>query len=99
MKPSELEARIVAAYREGKKVTSIEQEFGIDRRTLYHVLKRSGLTPNRRPHERDSRDATVAGLYELIRHQDRRIEELIEERDRLARQVKRLERRGPTRMS
>jgi len=74
---SDREAEIIAAYRRGDKVTQIEHDFGVGRSTLYHVLKRSGVKPSRTRDQLDagSRDSTLAGLHELIRHQDRLIAE------------------------
>jgi transposase-like protein len=76
---SEREAAIVAAYQAGTKVSAIEAEFGVGRSTLYHVLRRSGVMPARSRKQLDaaSHDTALAGLHELIRHQDH----LLAERD------------------
>lgn len=88
-KPTERERAMVAAYREGDKVTDIEQRFGVGRSTLYHVLRRSGVTPARshRQVTAASGDARLAGLAELILHQDKLILELQASNKRLTRQV------------
>lgn len=77
MTATEREAAMIARYREGAKVTDIEAEFGVGRSTLYHVLRRSGVTPSRsrRAVDAASGDARLAGLAELIAHQDRLIAE------------------------
>ena len=71
------EAAIVAAYLAGKKVHQIEAEFGVGRSTIYHFLRRSGQVPARTQRRFDAaaKDAALAGLYELIQLQDRRIAE------------------------
>ena len=72
------EQEMIAAYRAGEKVSAIEARFGIARSTLYHVLRRSGITPKRTAREVNaaSGEARLAGLAELISHQDRLIVEL-----------------------
>lgn len=69
----EREAAIVAAYKAGKKIAVIQAEFEVGRTTLYHILRRSGVMPSRsrKNLEAASRDAALAGLHELISHQDR----------------------------
>lgn len=73
------EQAVVAAYQAGKKITQIEAEFGVGRSTLYHILRRSGVMPARSRKQLDAatRDSALAGLHELIMHQDR----LLAERD------------------
>jgi len=72
------ERDMIAAYRAGAKVTDIEGRFGVGRSTLYHVLRREGIKPQRTKSQVDaaSGDARLAGLAELITHQDRLIAEL-----------------------
>lgn len=71
------EAAMIAAYQSGKKVTVIEQEFEVGRSTLYHILRRAGVMPSRSRKNLDagSRDTIVAGLRELIAHQDKLLAE------------------------
>lgn len=78
MKAKERESAIIAAYQRGDRIEQMEQEFGVGRSTIYHILRRTGVQPNRSRHElRDAaNDATIAALYELIMFQDRRIVEL-----------------------
>ena len=76
-KASDLEAALVEAYASGMKVTAIEERFGVGRSQLYHILRRNGVVPSRTRRQLDagSRDEILAGLHELIRHQDRLLEE------------------------
>lgn len=85
---------MVAAYRAGEKVTAIEERFGVGRSTLYHILRREGVTPqrSRRQVEAASGDARLAGLAELIAHQDGLIAELQETNAAQARRIAKLER-------
>jgi len=71
------EAAIIAAYRDGRKVTEIQETFQVGRTTLYHILKRNDVVPSRTRRQLDaaSRDEALAGLHELIRHQDQLIAE------------------------
>lgn len=73
----EREVAIVAAYLAGKKITDIEHTYGVGRSTIFHYLRRADKVPNRsrRQLEGPSKDAALAGLYELIGHQDKRIAE------------------------
>jgi transposase len=75
---TEREQAMIEAYRAGKKVTAIEAEFKVGRSTLYHVLRRSGVVPSRTRSQVDaaSGDARLAGIAELVAHQDGLIEEL-----------------------
>lgn len=86
---------IIEAYLAGKKIASIEHEFGVGRSTIYHVLRRSGQVPARsqRRIEGASKDAALAGLYELIRHQDRTIEDLEARIEPLVAEINRLRRK------
>lgn len=81
----EREAAIVSAYLAGRKVHQIEEEFQVGRSTIYHFLRRSGQLPARTQRRFDAaaKDAALAGLYELIRLQDRRIEEEVAANDAL----------------
>ena len=85
---TEREAAMIAAYRAGAKVTAIEAEFGVGRSTLYHVLRRAGVTPARSRKQTDaaSGDARLAGLAELIAHQDGLIRELQDRNAKLERE-------------
>lgn len=71
------EDAIVGAYLAGMKIENMEHRFGVGRSTIYHVLRRSNVLPSRsrRRVEGASKDAAIAGLYELIKHQDRVIAE------------------------
>ena len=86
------EQAIIAAYKAGKKWSELEAEFGVGRSTLSHVLRRSGTLPNRarRKLDQGSAEQALAGLYELIAHQDRRIAELEAENQRYEAKLRRL---------
>jgi transposase len=87
------EAAIVAAYAAGVKVADIEREFGVGRSTIYHFIRRSGGHPSRSPRvDSGAKDAALAGLYELLQLQDRRIEEQNVELAALRATCRRLER-------
>lgn len=94
MTTAERERAMVAAYRAGEKVTAIEERFGVGRSTLYHILRREGVTPgrSRRQTEAASGDARLAGLAELISHQDQVILELRAENAAQAKRITKLER-------
>lgn len=72
------EAEIVKAYLAGKKITEMEAQFGVQRSTIYHILRRQGQLPKRRTGrmQAETVDAVMAGLYEMIEHQDKLIGEL-----------------------
>jgi transposase len=88
------EREMIAAYRRGEKVTDIEERFAVGRSTLYHVLRRAGVTPQRSRRQVDaaSGDARLAGLAELISHQDRLIQELQAAAAAATKKITRLER-------
>jgi len=88
------ERDVIAAYRAGAKVTDIETRFGVGRSTLYHILRRKGIKPMRTKSqvEAASGDARLAGLAELITHQDRLIAELQEREAATAKKLAKLQR-------
>jgi transposase len=94
MTSEEREREMIAAYRRGEKVTDIEERFEVGRSTLYHVLRRAGVTPQRSRRQVDaaSGDARLAGLAELISHQDRLIQELQAKLDTATKRVTKLDR-------
>jgi len=91
---TERERAMINAYRAGVKVTEIEQRFGVGRSTLYHILRREGVTPQRSRRQVDaaSGDARLAGLAELIAHQDALIAELQANAASTAKRLAKLER-------
>lgn len=93
-KAEQRERDVIAAYRAGEKVTSIEERFGVGRSTLYHLLKREGVKPGRTKSQVDaaSGDARLAGLAELISHQDQLILELQANARSAAKKIAKLER-------
>jgi uncharacterized coiled-coil protein SlyX len=88
------ERDIIAAYRAGEKVTVIEARFNVGRSTLYHLLHREGIKPgrSRTQVEAASGDARLAGLAELISHQDRLIQELQANAAAMKKRIAKLER-------
>lgn len=87
---------IVKAYMAGMKVTEMEERFEIGRSTIYHVLRRSGTLParTRRRMEAAGKDLALAGLYELIAHQDNAIQERDERIAELERQLRTAQRKA-----
>lgn len=88
-KATDLEAALVDAYASGMKVTDMEEHFKVGRSQLYHILRRQGVVPSRTRRQLDAgtRDQILAGLHELIRHQDEVIAERDAEIQRLRRQL------------
>lgn len=74
----EVEDGIVQAYKNGTKLRDIEQQFGVARATVYWVLQRNKVTPNRvKPGARLAGDsATLSHLYGMIEAQDMYIKAL-----------------------
>lgn len=75
----ELELAVVAAYGSGQRLDEIEAEFDVTRTFIYWALRKHGKQPNRVQQRRrltKSESDTVAALYELVTHQDRRIQSL-----------------------
>ena len=74
----EQQAEIVAAYQSGDKIHDIEARFGVARATIYWILENSKITPNRiqRGRRLVGDDQALAQLYDLIKAQDERIQEL-----------------------
>jgi transposase-like protein len=77
----EVAAQIIEAYQRGDKVRDIEQRHGIARATLYWVLDRAEVTPDRAKKSiRQSGDlATMSHLYRIIESQEVYITELEEQ--------------------
>lgn len=74
---AEREQVVIEGYQKGMKLTQIEQEAGISRATVYWILDKNGISPDRAHRRQRIVDvATVATLYELIQHQDARIIDL-----------------------
>ena len=91
---SKLRKQVVAAYIKGIKIREIEEQFDLQRGTIYWILEREGVTPTRaRPAARmTGGDEQLAQLYAIITAQDQRIRELEEliEQARLDRKPNRL---------
>ena len=69
---------IVAAYQRGDKVQDIQQQFGIARATIYYVLEKAEVTPNRvkRGIRLTGDSQQLAQLYDLVNAQNARILQL-----------------------
>lgn len=79
--PDEVQEAIAADYLAGKKLRTIEQTYDITRSTVYWVLQRKGVAPQRtKPKSRLNLDADdpqlLRKLYDVIDAQDQRIREL-----------------------
>jgi transposase len=88
MSASDREQAMIAAYKAGEQVTSIQKRFDVPRSSLYHILKRAGVKPSRSARRVDaaSGEARLAWLAELIQHQDRLIQEAAERERKLVRE-------------
>jgi transposase len=80
----EVRERVIAAYRGGDKIQSIQDRFDVSRSTIYWILEKAGVSPDRvqRGRRLVGDDQQLAQLYELIESQDERIrslEELVRE--------------------
>lgn len=74
----EVAAAVVAAYQRGDKIRTIEADHGIARATVYWILERAAVTPDRvkRGRRLVGDDQQLAQLYDLIQAQDERIQRL-----------------------
>lgn len=74
----EVRAAVVDAYQRGDKIQAIEERHGIARATIYWILEKAEVTPNRVKRGRrlvgDSQQ--LAQLYDLVTAQNERILEL-----------------------
>ena len=62
---AEVEASILTAYHQGTKTEDIQAHLGITRASIYNVLKRNGLKPDRLGKPRQKPPITQKGLKRL----------------------------------
>lgn len=62
---NEIETSIVAAYQQGVKTEDIQAHLGITRASIYNVLKRNNLKPNRAGKPRQKLPISQKGLKRL----------------------------------
>lgn len=80
----QLEEAVVAAYKEGRKIREICDDFGVEPNAIYYMLDRHGVVADRVKRRKRLLDAqSVDSLLKLIDHQNARIEEEVEARRRL----------------
>lgn len=85
------EQAIVAAYKEGRKISAIVAEHEVSESMVYYVLDKHGVSPSRIHRKaRFTKDGAIATLYEalaatsqMIETKDARIAELEAENERL----------------
>lgn len=75
----EVAASIIEAYKRGDKIRTIVEEHGVAKATVYWVLERGDVTPDRvkRGRRLVGDDQQLAQLYDLIQAQDERIQALV----------------------
>lgn len=66
-----LAAKVVAAYRDGLKISAIEREFNVPPATIYWMLDQAGAAPDRmrRADRLAGNRVQMAHLYEIIKEQ------------------------------
>jgi hypothetical protein len=71
---------VVRAYQDGEKLRDIELKFGVARATVYWLLEKAAVSPNRiqRGRRMVGDDQQLAQLYTLIEAQDARLQEVTE---------------------
>jgi hypothetical protein len=71
---------VVKAYQDGEKLRDIELRFGVARATVYWLLEKAAVSPNRiqRGRRMVGDDQQLAQLYALIDAQDERLQEVTE---------------------
>ena len=71
----ETAAAIVRAYQQGVKIQDIQERHGVARATIYYVLEKAEVTPNRvkRGRRLVGDDQQLAQLYDLVNAQHERI--------------------------
>ena len=69
---------IIDAYKQGKRILDIEQEYGLARATLYHILNQGGVLPARANRGEKLRGNTeqLAALYDILTRQEKWVEAL-----------------------
>jgi transposase-like protein len=64
---------IIDAYKQGKRILDIEQEYGLARAALYNILHQGGALPNRANRGEKLRGNTeqLAALYDILNRQEK----------------------------
>ena len=78
---NEAKDEVLNLYRQGRKLTQITQATGIPRSTIYYILNREGIRPNRNSTKTERPE--YAFLQDKIEELTRENERLIIRRDRL----------------
>ena len=79
MKPTdEQKQEIIDAYKQGKRILDIEQEYGLNRAALYNILDKGGVLPDRANRGEKLRGNTeqLAALYDILTRQEKWVEAL-----------------------
>jgi len=74
----EQKEQIIAAYKKGLRILDIEEQFDINRPTLYHILNQGGVLPARANRGEKLRGNTeqLAALYDILTRQEQYVEAL-----------------------
>lgn len=69
---------IIDAYKQGKRILDIEQEYGLSRAALYNILDKGGILPDRANRGEKLRGNTEAlgQLYDILTRQEKYVEAL-----------------------
>jgi len=90
------ELRVIADYKEGKKISAIVAEHSINESMVYYLLDKHGVAPSRQHRkQRFTVDGAVATLYEALEASWRAIEKLEQENAELKAQLEKPKRRRP----
>ena len=78
MTSKEQKEQIIAAYKKGLRILDIEEQFDINRPTLYHILNQGGVLPARSNRGEKLRGNTeqLAALYDILTRQEKYVEAL-----------------------
>jgi predicted DNA-binding transcriptional regulator AlpA len=72
--------RVIAMYASGERLKDIVAVTGLSRPTIYWVLKREGVSPNRRPRQAPE---AASELVDALRNSEREVDELRQRIQRL----------------
>ena len=74
----EQKQEIIEAYKQGKRILDIEQEYGLARAALYNILDKGGVLPDRANRGEKLRGNTeqLAALYDILTRQEKWVEAL-----------------------
>ncbi len=72
---SEIAAKILEMYQAGEKISTIEDNLGVSRSSIYYTLEKAAVAPNRAKRGRRLRgdDHDLVRLYVVIEAQEARI--------------------------